>query len=163
MNSLRSPSSKAHSLAVGAGLGGAFAAGIAGILGTFLYFRYRPQAPKVDAFDTEARGDANNTRPRFSQTHSDPVSWTTDSQAPNDFQRSRTYVLHHDAGQAPVTVITDATEVVELPPRYRNDNNNSRALPVVREKGGDLAPVPPDDHDVGASSASSSSLSSVAS
>ncbi|KAJ7122430.1 hypothetical protein C8R44DRAFT_786158 [Mycena epipterygia] len=137
------PSGTAHNLAVGAGLGGAFAAAILGVLGTFLYFRYRPQSTKIDAFDSEARGgETHYGRPRsYSQAHSEAVSWTatatTDmraSQMSSSPPRSRTaYVLHHDAGQAPVTVITDAEEVVELPPRYRNDRN-ARPLPPVREK-----------------------------
>ncbi|KAJ7645798.1 hypothetical protein B0H17DRAFT_1148292 [Mycena rosella] len=71
--------SKAHALAVGAGVGGAFGAGIYGALVTFLFLRYRHKIWK---------------------------------------------------SQAPVTVITDAEEVVELPPRYQND----RVLPAVREK-----------------------------
>ncbi|KAF7313058.1 hypothetical protein MKEN_00991000 [Mycena kentingensis (nom. inval.)] len=41
--------------------------------------------------------------------------------------RGRAYVLHHDAGRAPITVITDASEVVELPPQYRVDSSASPA------------------------------------
>ncbi|KAJ7172807.1 hypothetical protein C8R43DRAFT_1119649 [Mycena crocata] len=136
--------SRAHSLAVGAGVGGAFGAGIFGALVTFLYFRYRPKSAQIDAFDTEAKADPSTNKPRLglrtrSTSHSETQSeWTTnqDNQAsqPSSPQRSRTaYVLHHDAGQAPVTVIMDATDVVELPPRYRNDSN-AKNMPSVPEK-----------------------------
>ena len=37
---------------------------------------------------------------------------------PETRDRSQVYVLHHDAGRAPVTVYTGGAEVVELPPTY---------------------------------------------
>ncbi|KAJ7464158.1 hypothetical protein FB451DRAFT_1264764 [Mycena latifolia] len=134
------PSSKAHTLAAAAGIGGALGAGIIGALATFLFFRYRAKAPsKIDAFDAADMGYA---RPPFRSragSQSASEAWTTvsdtrTSQMPTSPQRNRTtYVLHHDAGQAPVTVITDAAEVVELPPRYRTDS--ASPLPPVPEKG----------------------------
>ncbi|KAJ7263673.1 hypothetical protein B0H12DRAFT_1103394 [Mycena haematopus] len=54
---------------------------------------------------------------------------------------SRAYVLHHDAGRAPITVITDAAEVVELPPRYRRDSDVV-PLPPIREKAEPLPSRP---------------------
>ncbi|KAJ7739243.1 hypothetical protein DFH07DRAFT_983737 [Mycena maculata] len=134
--------SKAQAIAAGAGIGGAFGAAIVGALGAFLYLRYRYQQPKIEAFDSEAHSEATFNRPWMhdrsnSDAPTEPLSWTTvsdrhSSQMPFSPPRGRAYVLHHDAGQAPVTVITDATEVVELPPRYRN--NDSRPLPPIHEK-----------------------------
>jgi hypothetical protein len=41
------------------------------------------------------------------------------------------YVVHHDAGRAPVTVYhQDGTEVVELPPRYAGNDGPGEARPV---------------------------------
>ncbi|KAF7350548.1 hypothetical protein MSAN_01614400 [Mycena sanguinolenta] len=54
---------------------------------------------------------------------------------------SRAYVLHHDAGRAPITVITNAEEVVELPPRYRRDSDVV-PLPPIREKAEPLPSRP---------------------
>ncbi|KAJ7671045.1 hypothetical protein B0H17DRAFT_1335527 [Mycena rosella] len=142
--------SKAHALAVGAGVGGAFGAGIFGALVTFLFLRYRHKIwksePKIEAFDFPPRSpEMAYTRDRaYSESNSEPLSQTTVSDSrtfrtlrtshlpstPAPQRNRTTYVLHHDAGQAPVTVITDAEEVVELPPRYQTD----RPLPVVREK-----------------------------
>jgi len=153
------PNSKAHSIAVGAGFAGAFAALIVGALGTFLYLRYRPQPAEINAFDTEARGDTTYSRPTSgSHAHGEQGAWTTvsdvrSSQLGSSPHRGRTYVLHHDAGQAPVTVITDADEVVELPPRYRNDGN-SRVLPAVHEKGESLPAIPSDEPTASSSSSS---------
>ncbi|KAJ6470375.1 hypothetical protein C8R45DRAFT_1015464 [Mycena sanguinolenta] len=173
------PSSKAHRIAVGAGLGGAFAAGIIGALATFFYLRYnnrqRPEHPKIEAFDfklnpepitvkkesfnpVDASGDSQLTAiqshttvadrrtsqiilpsvrgsqqilsPVRSASQSTPTLGSS-SQAPVP-PPSRAYVLHHDAGRAPITVITDAEEVVELPPRYRR--NSDVVLPPIREK-----------------------------
>ncbi|KAJ7147812.1 hypothetical protein C8R43DRAFT_1129367 [Mycena crocata] len=142
--------SKAHSLAVGAGVGAGFGAGIFGALLTFLYLRHRRKPPHIPAFDSDSK-TAPNTETlgphrqlhnrSHSEAQSEPLSWTTvsdvhSSQMPPSPQRSRTtYVLHHDAGQAPVTVITDASDVVELPPRYRRDSN-ARNLPSLPEKAG---------------------------
>jgi len=141
------PNSKAHRLAVGAGVGGGFGAGIFGALVTFLYLRYRPKPAKIDAFDTEAGPESGYTQQggrnrAYSEAtvSSEPVPWKpvsdshTDSRTDSRTQSRTAYVLHHDAGQAPVTVITDASEVVELPPRYRHDSNATRPLPPVREK-----------------------------
>ncbi|KAJ7510862.1 hypothetical protein B0H11DRAFT_2215600 [Mycena galericulata] len=149
------PSSKAQALAAGAGVGGAFGAAILAALATFLYLRYRSRPAKIDAFDTEARDNGANIQPRFSRTRTEPLSWTTfsdrSSQGDTEIPRSRTYVLHHDAGQAPVTVITDTAEVVELPPQYRNDRN-ARPLPPIHEKGNPMHTATADENDRSSSS-----------
>ncbi|KAJ7036718.1 hypothetical protein C8F04DRAFT_1094189 [Mycena alexandri] len=175
------PYSKAQAIAAGAGIGAAFAAGLLGGLGAFLYLRLRPKPPphveafdplgidpfdprrhhidpftpkRIDPFDTTLRIDTNYRRdhqqPQITETL--PRTAVSDrrfrrsqmirsAQTPSSIMRSpetvvqtprsrTTYILHHDAGQAPVTVITDAEEVVELPPRYRTQP----ALASVREK-----------------------------
>jgi hypothetical protein len=40
-------------------------------------------------------------------------------------QRSHVYVVHHDAGGAPVTVYTDGAAVVELPPTYARQRDGT--------------------------------------
>ncbi|KAJ6490032.1 hypothetical protein C8R45DRAFT_1139009 [Mycena sanguinolenta] len=171
------PSSKAHRIAIGAGIG-AFATGIIGALAAFLYFRdrnrKRPEHPKIDVFDYKSNPapttvqikSFNSVEPtaiqsgttvagrRTSQTISpnvrspEPLSPPVRSSLPLTPVRSssqlapvplpsRAYVLHHDAGRAPITVITDAEEVVELPPRYRR-NSDVVLLQPIREKGESL-------------------------
>jgi hypothetical protein len=45
-------------------------------------------------------------------------------------QPSHVYVVHHDAGRAPVTVYTaQGTEVVELPPQYVDGSSSSDVSP----------------------------------
>ncbi|KAJ6483645.1 hypothetical protein DFH09DRAFT_1212235 [Mycena vulgaris] len=137
------PRSTAHRLAVGAGVGGGFGAGVFAALLTFLYMRYRHKSAKIDAFMSQLPPDTTYVHPTTrsradSEANSESQVWTTFSDARTSQivtapARTRTYVLHHDAGQAPVTVITDSAEVVELPPRYRHDSNNS-PLATVREK-----------------------------
>ncbi|KAF7328504.1 hypothetical protein MVEN_02537400 [Mycena venus] len=182
------PSSKVHRIAVGAGLGGAFATGIIGALAAFLYFRERnrkrPEHPKIEAFDYKPNPEPTTVRiksfhsveTRQTSGHSQPTaiqSGTTvaerrtsqiispsvpspqilspvrsSSQLATPVRssapvppRSRAYVLHHDAGHAPITVITNAEEVVELPPRYRR-NGNGVPLPSIREKAESLPSRP---------------------
>ncbi|KAJ6490046.1 hypothetical protein C8R45DRAFT_1139031 [Mycena sanguinolenta] len=172
-------SSKAHRIAIGAGIG-AFATGIIGALAAFLYFRdrnrKRPEHPKVDVFDYKSNPAPKTMRiksfnsvdltaiqsgttvadrrtsqiispnVRSPESLSPPVrSFLPLTPARSSSQlapvpltgHSRAYVLHHDAGRAPITVITDAEEVVELPPRYRR-NGNVVPLPSIREKAGIL-------------------------
>ncbi|KAJ7852359.1 hypothetical protein B0H14DRAFT_2760013 [Mycena olivaceomarginata] len=62
--------SKAHSLAVGAGFGGAFAAAIVGALAAFLYLRSRHPQPQIDAIDY-------GPRPFTSKSHTRAYSWAT--------------------------------------------------------------------------------------
>ncbi|KAJ7809218.1 hypothetical protein B0H13DRAFT_2150502 [Mycena leptocephala] len=157
------PYSKAHTIAVGAGLGGAFAAAILGALGAFLYLRFRHKQPRVDAFEYPFGTDTNQTRQRspsrtYSQAQTEALSWNSvsdprSSQIANPAARSRTYVLHHDAGQAPITVITDSAEVVELPPRYHRDSD-AVPLPPIREKPEAPLPLPSLREHSGASSSS---------
>ncbi|KAJ6574736.1 hypothetical protein B0H19DRAFT_610412 [Mycena capillaripes] len=46
------------------------------------------------------------------------------------------YVVHHDAGRAPVTVYhQDGTEVVELPPRYAHNSSLSRSVSGIAADG----------------------------
>ncbi|KAK7058102.1 hypothetical protein R3P38DRAFT_2844334 [Favolaschia claudopus] len=210
------PSSKAHSIAVGAGVGGAFAAAVVASLLTYLYFRFiRPRLnqehPRIDAYEWPTYGSEKSpiqrTRPRLYSEAQTALTWTTvddvrssqiispgthnnnsnnrasqmmspggqtqivspggasqiASPAPT-WQTSRrrtsqimspssniaspssalprrttTYVLHHDAGRAPVTVITEAEEVVELPPRYRSETGGS----VVEGGAGAREAAPP--------------------
>ncbi|KAJ6486980.1 hypothetical protein C8R45DRAFT_996653 [Mycena sanguinolenta] len=186
------PSSKVHRIAVGAGLGGAFAAGIIGVLATFLYSRYRnrkrPEHPTIEAFDYKPSPEpitmqiksfnSVDTRQTGGYSQLTPLqSWTTvsdqrrsqmispsirsprmlsppvrsssqitppvrsSSQLASVRAPSRAYVLHHDAGRAPITVITNAEEVVELPPRYRRDSDVV-PLPPIREKAEPLPSRP---------------------
>jgi hypothetical protein len=96
---------------------------------------YRPPARMRQNTDVAAFPPGQNRTNSFSSISrlSEPPNFSTgqtDYSAPS---RSRTYVLHHDAGQAPVTVITpEETDIVELPPRYQNTNG----LPQRPEKGG---------------------------
>ncbi|KAF7372773.1 hypothetical protein MSAN_00483000 [Mycena sanguinolenta] len=172
------PSLKAHRIAVGAGFGGAIAAGILAALATLLYSRYRNRKclehPKIEAFDyrqslepTTAQTDSfKSINTRQTRRYSQPTAISTLSdrrtsqiispsvrspqtlspplrsspqvtptvRSPSQFAPvpppSRAYVLHHDAGRAPVTVITNAEEVVELPPRYRRDSDVVPAPPI---------------------------------
>ncbi|KAJ7823798.1 hypothetical protein B0H14DRAFT_2825736 [Mycena olivaceomarginata] len=190
--------SKAHSLAVGAGFGGAFAAAIVGALAAFLYLRLRHRKPQIDAMDYGPRpftAKSGYSWATISDVHESQIISPTDIRSPqmtspagirspqmpssagvrssqitspspvvtrsrsspvispavrtrssrllsppvrssshiSPHPRSRAYVLHHDAGRAPITVITDAAEIVELPPRYRR-NSDIVPLPPVREK-----------------------------
>ncbi|KAK7063379.1 hypothetical protein R3P38DRAFT_2491960 [Favolaschia claudopus] len=158
------PSSKAHSLAVGAGVGGAFGAAIVACLLCYLYIRFfarktnqdhsHIEAYKWTGYNTEKSpsdqttlswttgddalsGNTNNQVSPGSQSQLVSPSGMSERTSPaptlqaNRRQPShsssvwtrptRAYVLHHDAGQAPVTVITEAEEVVELPPDYRSE------------------------------------------
>ncbi|KAJ7640014.1 hypothetical protein DFH06DRAFT_1334926 [Mycena polygramma] len=137
------PHSKAQAIAAGAGIGGAFAAGIIGALGAFLHLRCRRTPPQIDTFDIRVPNSNNphraGSKAYSSHSQSEALSWTTVSDRRSSQQpasnASRAYVLHHDAGTAPVTVITDAAEVVELPPRYRTESGSDSApLPPVPEK-----------------------------
>jgi len=67
---------------------------------------YRPP-PRLSSREMESGNTPS------SPVESQPTSTTT--------SRLQTYVLHHDGGQAPVTVLTveNNSEVVELPPDYR--------------------------------------------
>lgn len=62
-----------------------------------------------------------------------PLSPTVRSEPSQDSQHrnlSHVYVVHHDAGRAPVTVYTpDGTEVIELPPRYTGEGSNPGQRP----------------------------------
>ncbi|KAF7291284.1 hypothetical protein MIND_01272200 [Mycena indigotica] len=119
--------SKAATIALGAGLGSAFGAGVFAALTIFLYRRFRPEPhPPIDAFNSNWEAGSRPTSESAFRSRLDSqsaASWaTTGDSGPSRVSRGRTYVLHHDAGQAPITVITDAEEVVELPPRYRMDS-----------------------------------------
>ncbi|KAJ6461857.1 hypothetical protein C8R47DRAFT_1159141 [Mycena vitilis] len=138
--------SKAQVIAAGAGIGGAVATGLLGALAAFLYARCRriPPGSQIDAFDTTLYDIADKPQRTgsrtYSQSQSEALSRTTMADRRSSQRVSgRAYVLHHDAGQAPVTVITDATEVVELPPRYRRESGSNSPLPAVPENS---QPVP---------------------
>ncbi|KAJ7609904.1 hypothetical protein FB45DRAFT_1066462 [Roridomyces roridus] len=176
------PKSQAHAVAAAAGLGAAAGAAILGALATFLYLRPRKQSPRVDAFDTfdqetqaPTRPDSFPTRPRGDTISSEPP-WTAATNAtawrasaPNSAApgRTRTYVLHHDAGQAPVTVFTEAdAEVVELPPRYITPapSQAHTTMPTIQEKGDRLPPLPVEEEgELIASTSVASSFSSATS
>nr|GAT55567.1 predicted protein [Mycena chlorophos] len=132
--------STAHAIAAGAGIGSAFAAGLVAALAFFLLRRLRLRAAshaQVDAFTTSSWVTAQQSRGMRAST--------TAFLSPNtEGPRSRTYVLHHDAGQAPVTVIAaDSTDFVELPPRYPESAfvNGTAPRPPLREKA--LPPTSP--------------------
>ncbi|KAF7305630.1 hypothetical protein HMN09_00816500 [Mycena chlorophos] len=132
--------STAHAIAAGAGIGSAFAAGLVAALAFFLLRRLRLRADshaQVDAFTTSSWVTAQQSRGMRAST--------TAFLSPNtEGPRSRTYVLHHDAGQAPVTVIAaDSTDFVELPPRYPESAfvNGTAPRPPLREKA--LPPTSP--------------------
>ncbi|CAK5282004.1 unnamed protein product [Mycena citricolor] len=114
------PIGKAQSIAAAAGFGGALGAFALGGVVAFLYLRYRRlPPPQIDAFvhdSVTSRSDFSGA----SRNRSDSHTTMSSLGASSDIRRGRTYVLHHDAGRAPVTVITDSEEVVELPPRYHN-------------------------------------------
>ncbi|CAK5266649.1 unnamed protein product [Mycena citricolor] len=114
------PIRKAQSIAAAAGFGGALGAFALGGVVAFLYLRYRRlPPPQIDAFvhdSVTSRSDFSGA----SRNRSDSHTTMSSLGASSDIRRGRTYVLHHDAGRAPVTVITDSEEVVELPPRYHN-------------------------------------------
>lgn len=69
--------------------------------------------------------NASHQAERSSTLSADP---TSPSQASHPrTATSQVYVVHHDAGRAPVTVYTpDGTEVIELPPRYDGSTNELR-------------------------------------
>ncbi|KAJ7183478.1 hypothetical protein C8R46DRAFT_939553 [Mycena filopes] len=114
------------------------------------HHHYQPQT--ADPLSWTALSDARHrsqlqtqTTTRASMIRSPQTALVRSPQTALTLQspRSRTtYVLHHDAGQAPVTLITDAEEVVELPPRYRTGVSEPGVLASVREKP--EPPLPPE-------------------
>ncbi|KAJ7769987.1 hypothetical protein B0H16DRAFT_1516988 [Mycena metata] len=129
--------------------------------------RLEPFTKRTDASETTLRVDTSYQRDNEQPQTTATLPWTAVSETDRRFRRSRmirpaqtpssmirspesvpqtprsrtTYILHHDAGQAPVTVITDAEEIVELPPRYRTAPTVA-VMPSVREKP--EPPLPPE-------------------
>lgn len=69
------------------------------------------------------RGASSNASPPISPLEA-PASARGDT-------RSQVYVVHHDGGRAPVTIMTsDGAEVVELPPGYASVPESSRPRPT---------------------------------
>ncbi|KAJ7214796.1 hypothetical protein GGX14DRAFT_443192 [Mycena pura] len=131
----RAPTSKARATAVGAGLGSAFAAGLLAVLGTLLYLRVRARSAPAPVYAFDTRGGPGSAS-AAGTSRAGGASGTSGAGA------RTTYVLHHDGGSAPVTALrlADANEVVELPPRYRQDDARPYTQ-SIREKP--QPPLPP--------------------
>ncbi|KAJ7254560.1 hypothetical protein C8J57DRAFT_1347223 [Mycena rebaudengoi] len=160
------PKAKANMLVVASGVGGSLGAAIIAALAVFLFFRFRRRktlerpvqvvlkheslastGSKASPTDTSPTESYNSfARQTLTSDHviTSPLQRTDSAatassplaQSGSRPSRSRTYVLHHDAGRAPVTVvIPEETEVVELPPRYQNQNSNGLPNPAYLEKG----------------------------
>ncbi|KAH8829314.1 hypothetical protein DL96DRAFT_1679714 [Flagelloscypha sp. PMI_526] len=127
---LTEPSSKgkAQAVAAGAGVGSLFAGLLIGVFGILLlswkkghgYNPLRWKRHQFLPFDEEGKpGNSarSSTVPSPSATESANVQ--------------RAFVIHHDAGRAPVTVMANApTEFVEMPPQYVDRGNaNGRRIP----------------------------------
>ncbi|KAG8715190.1 hypothetical protein FRC11_005379 [Ceratobasidium sp. 423] len=68
---------------------------------------------------------------RTSSPPTSPVEGHVRSESGRDM-RSQVYVVHHDGGRAPVTIMTsDGAEVVELPPGYSSVPESSRQRAVT--------------------------------
>ncbi|KAH7341035.1 hypothetical protein B0J17DRAFT_342937 [Rhizoctonia solani] len=74
-------------------------------------------------------------------THPSPSPPTSPLEGPGRSEsgrdtRSQVYVVHHDGGRAPVTIMTsDGAEVVELPPGYSSVPESSRQRAVTDSHG----------------------------
>lgn len=88
---------------------------------------------RAEAFDPSVVS-SSRTQPSAS-----PPSSPIDAPRSERDTRSQVYVVHHDGGRAPVTIMTsDGAEVVELPPGYSSvpEASRPRALPEPgRPKG----------------------------
>lgn len=83
---------------------------------------------QVEAFDPSALSSSGRRTAAGTQRSSSPPMSPSDGtvRAERD-TRSQVYVVHHDGGRAPVTIMTsDGAEVVELPPGYVNVPESSR-------------------------------------
>ncbi|KAF9033740.1 hypothetical protein BDZ89DRAFT_1062835 [Hymenopellis radicata] len=142
--------------AAGIGLGGATAGALLGIAVAWFIFRRREhsrlsQSSSMDHFHSNnsfghtprmpMESLSSNATSMSHQYHVEPFRMPGDapSLTPNDMGggstsptagRGSVYVVHHDGGRAPVTVYhQDGTEVVELPPRYANAEENMSRRP----------------------------------
>jgi hypothetical protein len=104
--------------------------------------------------------DDNSAHPRAQSIHEDTDAQTNATSPTRSGQQegnSQVYVIHHDSGRAPVSVITSrGTEVVELPPGYSSDylsaggSGGAQASGAVQRRqgkspagpGGDLGRTP---------------------
>lgn len=124
---------------------GALCGGIlCGILAAWLFFRSRSKqrSPKRPFTDSESIDGGYQRGSHTPILHSntnlpspydiEPFQMPGENARPpptpmseNRRSQQQVYVVHHDGGQAPVTVYTDTgTEVVELPPRYINGDGS---------------------------------------
>lgn len=150
------PSSTANARTAGAAVGGLFGGALIASL-AFLFSRHRerrrkpliPISPFTDKADPELYPAYPPLRSNTVQSSSTAdvmdISPTMDgttrvsrrvavSTLPNSVN-SQVYVLHHDGGGAPVTVLTPrGAEVVELPPIYTDGSNDSGSPPEASER-----------------------------
>jgi hypothetical protein len=99
----------------------------------------------AEPFDPSSVSTINTTRPQESSagtvagTHaasSPPISPQEGPARSERDGRSQVYVVHHDGGRAPVTIMTsDGAEVVELPPGYGAVPESSRQQAVAESWG----------------------------
>lgn len=120
------PAKKAHSAIAGAAVGGLFGGAlILAVAATFWkYWRRNESQPAVYADEKTSFEEMQIGSPLGLGTPRDVESASPSSQPPD---LSQVYVVHHDAGGAPVTVYTRGgrAEVVELPPSYNNRQMSS--------------------------------------
>ncbi|KAG9102020.1 hypothetical protein FS749_000054 [Ceratobasidium sp. UAMH 11750] len=95
----------------------------------------------AEPFDPSSISAANSSRggresSAGTQVHaSPPMSPDGPARSERD-TRSQVYVVHHDGGRAPVTIMTsDGAEVVELPPGYGSVPESSRTRAVAESLG----------------------------
>lgn len=86
------------------------------------FYRDGPPRPPTHP-STSGRSDDTSTQgPRRSLHEPGDVHSPTATRPEQQENNSQVYVIHHDSGRAPVSVITSrGTEVVELPPGYSPD------------------------------------------
>jgi hypothetical protein len=85
--------------------------------------------PHEEALSPTTQTQAESSTSRTNIASSTGPRSELDAQSISQAQH-QVYVVHHDAGRAPVTVYTpDGTEVVELPPTYIEGSSRSAAPP----------------------------------
>ncbi|KAK0451416.1 uncharacterized protein EV420DRAFT_1646166 [Desarmillaria tabescens] len=80
-------------------------------------------------------GEVRNPELRTSPSTTEFGVVSSTSSPPSTRQAGQVYVVHHDGGRAPVTVYhEDGTQVVELPPRYADETDQSPATSDARSR-----------------------------
>ncbi|KAG8697222.1 hypothetical protein FRC09_008006, partial [Ceratobasidium sp. 395] len=88
----------------------------------------------VSATTSSRRGQESSTGTQANP--SPPISPSDGPSRSERDTRSQVYVVHHDGGRAPVTIMTsDGAEVVELPPGYAAVPESSRQQAVAQSRG----------------------------